>query len=217
MKNKNITLETNTVCLPTTVNDVARSIQYIVELGVPEILLSFSNMHPWTKQSLSQLRTELRKLRHFFLDFHKRSGTIPFQNFRKNPTSGRFFCEAGKYRLALAQDGSLWGCYLFPEFFKQIDTQDNGRNYSFGKVDDFVNNLEEQYLKILSNYAQLRGDCFFSDQTICMLCPDVEVCTICPISAAFSSRLIGKIPEWMCSLRRIMRQERELFFNEIKT
>jgi sulfatase maturation enzyme AslB (radical SAM superfamily) len=216
-KNPNITLETNTVCIPDSVKDLARSFQLIAELGVPEILLSFSNMHPWNKRSLEKLKIELKSLRHYFLNLYERCDTIPFKNFRKTLTSGRFYCEGGKNRMALAQDGTLWGCYLFPDFFKQSDAPENAKNYSFGKVDDFLNNLEEQYPKILSNYAHLRGDRFLSDETICALCPDVEVCTICPISAAFHSGLIGKIPDWMCSLRRIIRQERNLFLNEIET
>lgn len=149
--------------------------------------------------------------------FHLDSGTIPLQNFRMHPETGRFFCEGGRKRMALSQDGSLWGCYLFPEFFKQGTTQNKGKNYSFGKISDSANDYEKNYPKIISNYTMLRGDRFFSDKTICALCPDVEVCCICPVSAAFSSGLMGKIPEWMCSLHRLLRQERELFLKKIET
>ena len=42
---------------------------------------------------------------------------IPVQNFRQDG-NGIFSCSAGKDRLALSQDGMIWGCYLFSDYFK---------------------------------------------------------------------------------------------------
>lgn len=215
LNDQNLTLETNTVCTPDTVNDVARSIRYIAELGVPEILLSFSNLHPWVTEAQEHLKQELESLRFFFLDLYKKTRKMPFQNFRPGTGSGRFVCTGGRSRMALAQDGSLWGCYMFPEFFKQVDKTERARGYCYGKFDDFIESPKESYSKITANYSRLHLDRCVSDRSICMLCPDIEACTMCPVSAAFSSRLIGKIPDWMCSVRKLIRDEKELFLDEI--
>lgn len=215
LNNKNLSLETNTVCTPDTVKDMVRSIRYIAELGVPEILLSFSNLHPWDTEALDHLMQKLESLRFFFRDLFKKTGEKPFQNFQPSSGSGRFVCMAGIDRMALSQDGSLWGCYMFPDFFKQIYQPKRAEGYSFGTLDDFIKNPDESYSKIAANYSRLRLDRCFSERSICMLCPEIEVCTMCPVSAAFSSGLLGKIPDWMCAQRKLIRDQRELFLDEI--
>lgn len=91
-----INFETNSVFTPSTVGYLSKSIQFIIELGVPNITFALSKIPSWSSSSLLQLKKELALLKEFILSFYKRTGTIPFAGFRRKPGRGIFDCTAAK-------------------------------------------------------------------------------------------------------------------------
>lgn len=109
-------------------------------------------------------------------------------------------------------DGTLWGCDLFFDFAKLKKDESISRKYSFGNLDHFRNNYGEIYPEILSNHSQIRKDKCSSSIKTCSKCLDLLDCFVCPMAAAFGSKQIGIIPDWVCSIQRIIKKERKKFW-----
>jgi len=211
-----IDLETNSVFTPVTVGYLSRSIQFISELGVPSIDLSLDKFSPWDSASLRQLEKELRVLREFFLSYYEKTESIPLVDFRSKPKKDIFCCFAGKDRMAITPDGELWGCCLFPDFFKGREETADYKKYCFGGLESFVENYEKVYPEILSNFSTLRTDHFFTQETSCILCDDLEECGVCPLDTVSSGSITKKIPSWICEIKKIFRREKRLLWKELE-
>jgi len=211
-----IILETNSVFTSKTVGYLSESVQFIIESGVSAVNLSFSNLPPWNESELSRLKRELASLREYCVHLYRETGNIPVTNLRNIPRKGVFSCSAGRNRLSLSPDGSLWGCCYFYDFFRSNRQTKENLKYCFGSVESFVDNHKQIYPKILKNYSNLRMEYFFTSQNFCTLCGDVTECIVCPVDAAFGSLIIGKIPDWVCRIRKILREEKQLFLKELE-
>lgn len=216
LESPDINLVTNSVFTPETIGYLSKSTQFIMELDVPNISFSFSNNSTWDQFSLLQLKDELVSLRKFLIEFYKKKGLIPLIDFRKNRRRGIFACFAGKDRMTLAPDGKLWGCHFFHEYLRGREGTPEYHMYCFGDLNSFIKNHERDYPKVLSNYSSLRMDFFYTSETFCIQCPELDGCVVCPMEAVFSSSIIGKISDWTCRIRKIVRKEKELFLEELK-
>jgi sulfatase maturation enzyme AslB (radical SAM superfamily) len=213
-----IVFSVNSVFTPETIGYFSDSLRFIIELGVPEILVSLSSIYPWDQKALNMLTTEYEHLIEFLTSYYKETGNIPVNNFKipEGPPRKGFVCLAGQNRMSVTPDEDIWGCYLFHDYMKQNKGSDDYRYYHFGKLDDFIKNHEICYPVTLANYLDLKQDMFFTEREHCFLCRDVEQCSTCPVNAAFSTSFIGKIPPWLCDLNRIQRHAKERFLNSIK-
>jgi len=209
-----VSLRTNYVVLPETVDHLADSIKYSAEIGIPDILLTFSTHHAWDKPTQSRLRQELLSLRPFLTTTFRETGAIPLRNFRHHEQKGIFSCNGGCDRMALDQDGLLWGCYLAAEYFKGKEGSPKFERYCFGYLDDFISDHEQIWEEKAEHYSSLRQYACYTSRVPCSFCDDLEVCRICPFSAALATSVIGKIPDWRCTLQRIVRDERDMFLRE---
>ena len=214
-----IEFSTNSVFTPDTVNHLSRSLRSIIEMGATEVRLSLAEDHPWDEAELKVLENELERLRGFLISYYKERGIIPVINFRPSkPRANRmkgFSCDGGRQRMAIGPGEELWGCLVFHGYLKDLQENDDFSTYSFGKLDNFIEDHTTIYPEVLSNYAVLRQDCFFTGKQFCFLCKELKNCGICPVSAAHATSFIGKIPTWMCGLKRILRKEKEKFLKRI--
>ena len=211
-----IALEVNSVFAPTTVGYLSESIKFIMDLGVPNIHFSLSIIKPWNQVSLLKLENEITKLVKILVNNYKTKGNIPVVNFREEPGKGIFYCAAGKDRLAITPDEEIWGCFLFPDYFKGKEHSLEYKKFYFGPLDDFIENHKSIYPRILSNYAGLSMDNFSSSHLGCFLCPELENCAVCPINASFSGKPLGEIPSYLCKIQKIKIKEKEKFRREIQ-
>jgi sulfatase maturation enzyme AslB (radical SAM superfamily) len=210
-----IELETNSVFTSETVEYLWPSMRFIIESGVRSAGISLSNHLPWSRPALISLGKELSQLRRFLFSFYKETRVIPVFNFQKVPRDGVFGCLAGKDRIAISPDGRLWGCCLFYDFYRKKENRNNLR-YCFGSLDSFIKNHERIYPEVLDSYANLHMKSSFTSQKFCALCEEVEDCAICPVDAGFASSIIGKISDWDCAMRRIIRKEKQRLAKEIE-
>ncbi len=84
-----------------------------------------------------------------------------------------------------------------------------------GDLTEFIQNHQEIYPRILSNYSQLSQDNFQTPQMKCFLCQQVESCSVCPVNASLSGGNLGKIPSFVCEIQKIKIQEKERLLEEI--
>jgi sulfatase maturation enzyme AslB (radical SAM superfamily) len=211
-----IEFATNSVFIPSTVGFLSESIQYLMGAGVSDINLSLSNFPSWDQTSLFRLREELSSVRKFSLVHYERNQRVPVSFLRKKHERGIFRCAAGRNRMALAPDGTLWGCYLFADYFKGKEESQEYSKYCFGSLDSFIKNHEEIYPEVFSHYSNLFMDIFSTPEKKCFFCHDVEDCVVCPVEVAFSSSVIGKIPHWTCQIRQLLRNENHAFWEELE-
>jgi hypothetical protein len=105
----------------------------------------------------------------------------------------------------------LWGCHHFADYYKKDESKKGLPDYCLGNLDRYMVNTQSIYEKVRSNYSQLSSDRFRTDEKICGQCDDLLDCHICPMFAAFASGEIGRIPNWMCHTKQIIRREADQF------
>lgn len=209
-----IDLEVNSVFSPETVDRISESMEFITELGVPNIRLSLSIIKPWDQISLQTLESEMIKLGKFVLDHHRSAGNIPVVNFRDDSGKGIFACAAGIDRMAVTPEGKIWGCYLFPDYFEGKEDSPEYQEFYFGTLEDFIECHESIYPRISTHYAQLSMDNFSTPKMSCFLCSELKNCVICPVNAGFSGVSLGKIPHYACEIQKIKIRTKEKFRQE---
>jgi len=126
-----------------------------------------------------------------------------------------FVCTAGLTRMAVTPGEDIWGCYLFHDSLMDKKGDDDHGRYYFGKLDDFMENGETVYPRTLSNYKNLRQDCFIAEEQFCFLCEEVDSCGVCPVNADYSTHFIGKISPWRCRINRLEKRARDKFLEKI--
>ena len=211
-----IDLEINSVFTPPTVDYISDSIKFIMDLGVPDIHFSLSMIKPWNQASLLKLENEITKLVKILVDYYRREGSIPVIDFREESGKGIFYCAAGKNRMAITPDEKIWGCFLFPDYFKGKENSLDHKDFFFGTLDDFIEDHRNLYPRISAKYSRLSMDNFSTSRMECFLCPEFENCAVCPINASFSGHSIGKIPSYLCEIQKIRIKQKEKLRKEIQ-
>jgi sulfatase maturation enzyme AslB (radical SAM superfamily) len=209
---------TNSVFTPESVDDLSTSIQFIIGLGISNSRLALSTVEEWDDKSLFKLKEQLTDLKEFLISFYRENSTIPVSEFRRSESTdtGIFGCFAAQDRMAVTPDGMVWGCYRFPDFFKDKKDTREFQKFFLGHLDDFIKNHETILRKQLPHYKNLFQENFYTDQTFCFACEEVGECKVCPVNAALSgSILLGKIPLWICKINKLKKEMKTEFHKEI--
>jgi len=211
-----IVFEVNSVFTPSTISYLSESTEYLIDLGIPNIRFSLDTIPQWSLKSLRELEKEIVKLRKIVIAHYRKHIVIPVSNFREKLQRGIFCCTAGKGRLAITPNEDVWGCFLFPDFFMGKDNSVDFHKFSFGSLDDFIQNHRRIYPRISSNYSHLSMNNFSTTEKDCLFCSYLENCRVCPINAAFSGYPLGRIPDCLCKIKRIQIEEKKKFQEEIQ-
>jgi radical SAM protein with 4Fe4S-binding SPASM domain len=186
-----------------------------MEMAVPNIDFTVSAFVPWDESSILKLESELTVVRKFSLKFFKETNTIPVDIFQESMKKIFYSCDAGENRMVLSPNGKLWGCPAFHDYFCEKEGTQEYLEYSFGDLDNFIENHQSIYPEISKNHSFLRQENYFTSQESCADCSYLVGCDACPIYSAFCTSKIGKIADWVCRIKKIFRRERECFKNEL--
>lgn len=214
MKKSNINLATNSVFTPESVGFLSDAIRSIADIGIQEIHFTLSATSLWDDKSLILYENELQKLSGYLMHVYKKAKKIPVSAYEDSTERGIFRCSAGTTRIALACDGTLWGCFLFSDYFTDQVNSSEYHDFCFGDIDSFIKNHEQIYPAKRNNYSRLRMNRFSTPNTSCLLCEDLMECDVCPVDAAFTSGMIGKVPLWKCQAKKILRKEVKDFWKK---
>ena len=207
-----IDLMTHRVFSPKTIGMLSDSIQFITKLGVKAVSFNLSYSSPWKDADLDNFAEEMGQLGLFAEDLYKKTSSLPIVVFHKSQSLGIGVCQGGQNTLSLMADGTLWGCDLFFDFAKLTGDESVFKKYCFGNLDYFKNHFREIYPDILNNYSIIRKDKCRSTSHTCLQCLDLLDCFISPLAGAFGSKKIGVIPDWVCSIQRIIKKEKKKFW-----
>ncbi len=211
LKHRKIALETNSVFTARTIRHLASSVRLILDLGVPRFHAGVSIQVPWHPSALARLKREIAAVRGWFLERYDRLADIPWVEMAKTAERGVQSCDAGRGQLALAADGRLWGCFLFPHYFDGRTKIAGGTKYGFGKVGAFLRDPEAIYARVMSAIAGLWMANARTPERHCVMCDEIESCWVCPVAAAFLSGEMGIIASRTCGMAKFMRREKEIF------
>ncbi|MBN2705874.1 MAG: radical SAM protein [Deltaproteobacteria bacterium] len=197
----------NSVFTPRTVPLLAASVKKLLSQGHSHLQYSLDMCVPWENADLAALEKQLDRLMTICMKYRQKNGKMPLENFRGNGKRGIFACFAGRDRLALLPDRTVWGCYLFYDLLGHSRQDPEYAKYCFGELDGFMAGFKKGFPAVTANYAELRQDFFFSEKKeLCSLCDDLERCAVCPVVAALATGTLAVIPVWTCKLKKIARR-----------
>ena len=197
----------NSVFTPRTVPLLAASMEALLRRGHARLQYALDLSAPWKKEDLAVLERQLDRLATIAMKHWRKTGKIQLENFKDPDRKGVFSCSAGRDRLALLPDRTVWGCYLFYDLLGHDPANPDYARYCFGELKEFIALPARALAARAASYAELRQDYFFSEKKkLCSLCDDLEHCAVCPAVAALATRIPGVIPGWTCRLKQIGRR-----------
>lgn len=212
--NPGIELLINSVFTPGTIQYFSKSIELLLDLNIPSIRYSLSFLKPWDELSISRYKDELIKWRGAVFPIYRETGIMPIINFSQKPQIS--FCPAGSDRLTISANGEIWGCPLFSDYFDRIGESPEREKYCFGTLEEFSKDYDQKYPQVLQNYSELRMDRYSTPDRDCFLCPDLEYCSVCPVSSSLSGYPLKKIPDFVCKIQKIKINEILRFFEKFQ-
>lgn len=200
-----INLETNSVFTTKTIHLLFNSIKYISDLGIPNISHTLNSMETWSDKSLAIYQIQLQKVSKWLANHDKTGNFIPVNIFNNESEreSGIFGCTAGGDRIAIAPDSTIWGCHRIADYYLGNEKKPDYKKYCFGTLNDFIKNHKIIYNKKLLEHSHFQMDHFWTDKKLCAQCEEVIRCVRCPFSFPCNQLIIGKIPSWVCEMKRI--------------
>ena len=197
----------NSVFTPKTVPLLAASMEALLRQGHSRLQYTLDACVPWKKTDLAILEKQLGRLMKICLRYRQKTGKTPLESLNLTDGKGIFTCSAGRDRLALLPDRTVWGCYLFYDLLGHSRQNPDYAKYCFGELEGFMAGLEKGFPAVTANYAELRQDFFFNEKKeLCCLCDDLERCAVCPVVAALATGTLAVIPVWTCKLKKIARR-----------
>ncbi|MCX6557999.1 MAG: radical SAM protein [Candidatus Aminicenantes bacterium] len=201
----------NSVFTPATISLLSASFGNLMEQGHRHLQYSLDLSVPWHDSDLKVLEKELNRLADRCLEVQNKTGKLPLENFKDTRPNGVFACFAGRDRLALLPDNTVWGCYLFYDLLGHLPEHSDYRKYCFGKLPAFIRSTAKTKA-VAANYSDLRQDYFFTvEKELCSLCPELESCSVCPAVAALATSRLAVIPGWTCRIKGIQAKHKSLF------
>jgi sulfatase maturation enzyme AslB (radical SAM superfamily) len=211
-----ISLETNSVFSSETVGYLAESVEFIVRMGIRQIGVSLAHRPQWDSLSLLRFEREISRVRKDLVCRFENVRDIPWVALCEELEEGVHSCPAGVDQMALSAQGVLWGCPVFPYYFADRGRPEESWNYCFGHIDSFVENPHEIYAQKMANYSKLRMDRYATSERLCLMCPEIEHCSVCPLAASLAIDEIGHIPDWACQSAKIIRRQGRLLLDEFE-
>ncbi len=206
-----ISLAVRSTLMASTVDTLYKSFAFILDLGVGEVSFSFDLTRRWNRPSIVKLGKQLDKLRELILAIYRQKGRSPVPLFEKEKAKGPWQCPAGHEQLTVTPAGEIWGCPGFCECFRDKEPPEVYCQFCFGKLEEFAGDNFKHYRKVLRNYAQLRMDNFYTSDSRCFLCPELEECSVCPTSTFSANSPLLYVPGYVCAIRKLLNQQRVKF------
>jgi sulfatase maturation enzyme AslB (radical SAM superfamily) len=201
----------NSVFTPNTVSLLSASMDNLMKKGHHSLQYALDLSIPWLEDDLSALEKQFERLAIVCLEHRHKTNRMTLENFKDSGKKGVFACFAGRDRLALLPDNTVWGCYLFYDLLGHDPGHPDYKKYCFGKLPAFMRNTAVTKA-VAAHYRDLRQDYFFTvKQELCSLCQELEHCRVCPVVAALATAQLAVIPGWTCRVKRINSRTKGLF------
>jgi radical SAM protein with 4Fe4S-binding SPASM domain len=218
--------------LPSTLSFLEDSIDYLIEKGVRDILLSPLSTHDpsWTPDRIEELDAVFARLYRSSLRYYRRSGHIPLRLFRRgrsaearfDPDARRSMCGVGRAeQLAVDVDGQVHGCPTFATSYQRFPPQSLLSRVEALKLGSI---LSGDLASALADYPRMvRQTEIFDDKQDkyssygkCRECRFLETCRICPITIGYieGNDDPRRVPDFLCAYTLVTKKYRRRFPRE---
>lgn len=196
----------SSVFTPRTVALLAASMERLMRWGHRRLRFALDAGASWRRDDLAVFAAQLRQLAAALRRLPRRGAEWPVENFRPGAGSGAFACAAGRGRLSLLPDRSVWGCERMAALAARHPGRRDFARFRFGGLAGFAA-APEKALAAAARVAPLRQDFFLPPGgAMCGLCPELERCAVCPATAAWTSGALGLVPGWTCRSQKLVRR-----------
>ena len=194
----------NSVFTPRTVPLLATSVAGLLRDGHRRLRFTLDRTAAWQPADLDELEGQMARVVPACREHRRRGGGTPLENLAPADGRGVFACGAGRDRLALLPDRTVWGCELFHPLFGQDGGRPELARHCMGTLERFLSAGRRRTAAPAG--AALRQDYFIvgGRRRLCGLCADLERCAVCPATAALATGVPGVLPAWTCRLQRIL-------------
>jgi len=192
---------------------LADSVQYLLELGVPEVVVFPLSTHDpgWVPATVHELEEQLVRVFELCLAHLERTGAVPLTAFRHGaePPAGDTLCAVGRCDQVLVDvDGSLHGCTMLAGSYQRqpVSWQGQLQALRLGRVGD--HDLDER--RVRAEIAAHEIGLFHHRErkhTSIGRCADCEwpaQCTVCPMATVHipANREPHRLPDNQCAFNR---------------
>jgi len=183
---------------PGRVATLAATLTVIADLAPWPVSFIPDSSVPWSESALAELTRQRERLKARRGHWGGRN-PFPFLDPPAREAAGTFVCAAGLDRLALAPDGTLWGCHRFAVYAAANPGDSTLASFGLGEVPAPGQPLAWDSRAPYAQFFQRR---YRRGGTYCSLCPDVARCRTCPIDNAEAGGDLLRVPGWFCGLGR---------------
>jgi len=196
------------VFTPATVPLLAASVGSLMRRGHARLRFALDAGASWSRSDLAVFAGQLERLAEAARR-HRRRGVMPVENFLPGSGQGVFACAAGRGRLALLPDRSVWGCERIAALAARHPGSRDIARFRFGGLDEFAAGPERALAAAARALPPSQDFFLASGGRMCGLCPELERCAVCPATAAWRGGVLGLLPGWVCRAARLVRQAAE--------
>jgi sulfatase maturation enzyme AslB (radical SAM superfamily) len=206
---------------------LADSVEYFLEKGVYEILLSpaIGQRLPWRLTDIDALDRQFERILESSVRLYEDTGRVPLLAFRKKqPDSthkgrGRLICSAADGRgITVDVDGQVYGCPTFAESYQSFPDTPLRRRLLAMRLGDIRDPELPNRLKRLPAAAKAAGIFYrketkYSSYGRCSDCRFFDTCLVCPMSVAHDPDHTdpNRLPDFLCAFNQVMLKYRERF------
>ena len=197
------------VVSPSNVHLLHDSVQYLLEQGLDELLLTFQFDEIWNKNSINILSDLYEKSYKLLVKERGKNKSFTFYKYTPPPYGKPLFqCNAGENGFVVTPDGYLFGCYMLIPWSKsalKYNTLHRFNDFCLGHLKSIYSTDFNKKRNNLICDKRLIGQYFRSTpNNNCSSCEFVTQCTFCPAIALIYSTDYCQIPQWVCEIKKIL-------------
>ena len=204
-----LSLSTVSVVTPMNVKYLSESVRFLVEQGVDRLLLTFQLDEGWNPDELRAFREEYEKAYTYLILNKRKGGKAEFDEYGPpDPLKSVFQCSAGDGVIVVTPEGELYSCLeLIPWSRKAVEmnTIDHFAGLSLGHITDLGSKKVEKRREAIRTDERLIGQYFrHTTKEQCGNCDYIELCGVCPVAGMIYSDDPCFVPDWICSIKKIV-------------
>jgi uncharacterized protein len=213
--------------VPSTIPDLADSIDYFLGKGVQRMVVAPALTHQpgWRPELMEQMDSQFARIFRASLRHYRKTGKVPFTLFlkeRNQPTHGpqpSAVCAAGRGdKAAVDVDGQVHGCLMFVDSYQKFPTAFLRKRLDAMRMGDLRDPDLPQRMSAYPVAAREAGifhnkQDMYSTYGRCGECRFLSECSLCPVSIGHQPGNTDphRIPDFQCAYNLVSLKYRERF------
>jgi len=187
------------VCPPSQITRLTDNIAFFKGETQRQVHFGLDSISPWDENAIEALDYELSCIRQSRLH-----DSCP--NFFTPPEPGMFGCSS-KERITVDPEGYIWGCFQYFDLFCRYPKAGELDRHRVGHVDMPSKDLKELIARWPACECHEQRQ-WLAGNEACLFCDQFLYCSQCPVNGAYTTAEIGRLPNWVCKIQRMLNKHR---------